>query len=356
MERKFISHDDITAWLDGLAEDHVVLVPMKDGGSVSFRPYVQGRTPNLDRQAVPSPKDAVFPQNETLLKYRFEKDPEHLDRTRIQVKETLPTEKTVVVGARPCGTRGMLTFDRVYDCDKNQDLYYRTRKENTLHVTVACTRVESTCFCHDVGSGPADGEGSDVLLVPVASGYVAEPITERGEALLAASQFKAAGDREAEAEAVKAATVAKLPEAHDYSDSAEKLMARFDDMEFWEEQSAKCISCGACTYLCPTCYCFNITDDTTGLTGRRLRSWDNCMSFQFTLEGSGHNPRPTKAHRLKNRVGHKFAYYPMLHANAIACCGCGRCIKSCPAGVDIRAIVKAAQNYTPKKEEGGDES
>ena len=113
-------------------------------------------------------------------------------------------------------------------------------------------------------------------------------------------------------------------------------------MNFWRDQSAKCVSCGACTYLCPTCYCFTITDETTGMSGRRMRSWDACMHFQFTLEASGHNPRPTKAHRLKNRVGHKFSYYPTLHDGLIACCGCGRCVKSCPVSVDIREIVQNA--------------
>ena len=354
MEAKFISQDDTTLWLDELAERHVVLAPMWDNTVVTFRPHVKGRTPVLDRMPVLPPKEGVFPQNEVLLKYKHDKDPENLDRTRVQVKETLPQETAVVVGARPCGTRGMLVFDRVYNCEKIRDPYYVSRRENTLFVTVACTRIESTCFCHDVGSHPADTEGSDVLLVPVKGGYVAEAVTERGEELLKASFFKSAAEKAQEAEGVKQANRAKLPEPHDYAGSGEKLMARFDDMEFWTEQSAKCISCGACTYLCPTCYCFNITDDSVGLSGKRLRTWDNCMSFQFTLEGSGHNPRPTKAHRLRNRVNHKFAYYPELHG-VIACCGCGRCIKSCPASVDIRAIVKAAQNHTPKQEEGSDE-
>jgi len=123
------------------------------------------------------------------------------------------------------------------------------------------------------------------------------------------------------------------------------LYALFED-DFWKEVAETCLGCGVCTYLCPTCYCFNITDDDLGLNSRRIRTWDNCMSHTFTLEGSGHNPRPTKAHRLKNRVGHKFSYYPDLHGGVMACCGCGRCIKQCPAGIDIRQIVKAAQEYS----------
>ena len=94
---------------------------------------------------------------------------------------------------------------------------------------------------------------------------------------------------------------------------------------------------------CPTCHCFDIVDEPEGVTrGTRRRNWDTCQTARFTVHASGHNPRPTKAHRLKNRVGHKFSYYPTLHDGLIACCGCGRCVKSCPVSVDIREIVQNA--------------
>lgn len=351
MACKFISNEDTNLWLEALAKDHVVFVPVDDGGSVTFRPFAEGRKPVLDRMPVRSPKEAVFPQSETLLTYKYDKDPENPDRTSVRIKETLPKERAVVFGARPCGTRGMTIFDSVFDNERIRDPYYATRRENTLYVTVACHKVESTCFCHEVGSGPADTAGSDVLLTPVQGGYAAEAVTERGEKMLEAGFFADGGDKCAEAEEVKKATREMLGEAHDYSDAPEKLLAVFDDDEFWEEQAAACLSCGACTYLCPTCYCFNITDEATGTTGKRVRSWDTCMNFQYTLEGSGHNPRSTKAKRLKNRVNHKFAYFPDTYEQRLACCGCGRCIKSCPAAVDIRSIVKAAQARVAAKKE-----
>jgi heterodisulfide reductase subunit C len=179
-------------------------------------------------------------------------------------------------------------------------------------------------------------------MVPVEGGFVLEPVTEAGEKLLQKASLEDPGDKSAQAEAVKEKASKALGEAPDLSQTREKLLSLFDNMEFWEDVSAKCISCGACTYLCPTCYCFNITDEQSGAQGVRLRTWDNCMSHLFTMEASGHNPRPTKAHRLKNRVGHKFSYYPDIHDGNIACCGCGRCIKSCPSSVDIRQIVLQA--------------
>jgi len=173
-------------------------------------------------------------------------------------------------------------------------------------------------------------------------GWLLESVTEKGETLLNSSLLTNGESRIEEARGIKSMAEDRMEEAPDISTAPEHLLALFDNAEFWEEVSDRCISCGTCTYLCPTCYCFNITDEKFGMEGVRLRTWDNCMSNLFTMEASGHNPRPTKAHRLKNRVGHKFSYYPSIHGGNMACSGCGRCIKSCPVSVDIRAIVKKA--------------
>jgi len=180
-------------------------------------------------------------------------------------------------------------------------------------------------------------------MTDIGEGYLFEPITEKGRQIL--SLNGAAGLIEDgvkfEAEASK-----RQKDVHDavkgrfaalsYKDISRQL---FDDDRFWEEMVSKCVSCGACTFLCPTCYCFNITDEKTLEKGERLRSWDACMFNHFTLEASGHNPRPTKFKRYKNRIGHKFLWYPEKYQGTIACCGCGRCIRYCPVSVDISEIV-----------------
>ena len=339
MER-FLSLSQISALADALAAQGRVFAPVAQDGSVVFRLYRPGMQLEFGRMASTSPKAATFPPTEPLV--AVHRSGEH---KAPQLEETLPPRgRTVVFGCRPCGARGKGIFGPVF-LGVAHDPYFARRCEDTVFVSLVCTQAESTCFCSSVGGGPADPTGSDVLLVPVDGGYVARAVTERGQEILQHEAFQDVGSRSAQAEAVIAAATAAMPAQYDFSTAPEKLLARFDDKEFWERQSAKCISCGACTYMCPTCYCFNITDDDLGLESRRIRTWDNCMSYLFTLEGSGHNPRPTKAHRLKNRVGHKFSYYPSIHKGVIACCGCGRCIKHCPVGVDIRAIVHAAQEY-----------
>ena len=131
-----------------------------------------------------------------------------------------------------------------------------------------------------------------------------------------------------------------------YDDYQAKVAARFTDVDFWEKETDRCLSCGACTYFCPTCYCFNITDEgeaTSEKGGRRLRTWDNCMSPLFTREASGHNTRMEKALRMRNRVSHKFSTYPE-NWGTFSCNGCGRCISNCPVSLDIRQIVLDAIN------------
>ena len=344
-EAKYIKSADVPVWLAELAATRRVLAPREEGGTVVFRPFAADTPPVLDREPVMPPKGSVFPAGEALLHYRYTKDMEHLGDVDVELIQGDAAEPTVVFGSRPCGARGFLIFDRVYDGQKYKDTPYLARRAATAFVSIACDTPETTCFCHWVDSGPDDTAGSDVLLTPVSGGYVAEAVSDKGGELLSSKLFSAASDKAAEAETVRQKARAALSEAPDISDSAPKLLARFDDLTFWERESAKCISCGACTYLCPTCYCFSITDEAYGMSGSRIRSWDNCMSYQFTLEASGHNPRPTKAHRLRNRVGHKFSYYPDIHEGVIACCGCGRCIKHCPVCVDIREIVIHACEY-----------
>jgi Fe-S oxidoreductase len=178
------------------------------------------------------------------------------------------------------------------------------------------------------------------------SGYFFEPITEKGEEILKENIFEDGSSYQDQAQKAQKAVTDSVKKPFSSTDELpEKILSLFDNDEFWEQEAAKCLSCGACTYLCPTCYCFNLTDEQVGNSGERIRSWDACMFSHFTLEASGHNPRPMKHQRLKNRVGHKFSYYPKKYDSVIACCGCGRCIRYCPVSVDISEIVAHAQEY-----------
>ncbi len=347
---QFLSKEKLSDWLGELAGDRKVFAPVEEDGKIVFRPYANGGTPALLRDATSPPKGVIFPAARELFRYAKSKDPGDAGKVSVELAPDTGCEPALIFGTRPCGARGFTIFDRVYKNGRFKDPYYSAARENTLLVTLTCARPESTCFCNWVGSGPDDPTGSDVLATEVEGGYVLEAVSPRGEALLKSPLLQPAQDKVEEAESAKARAKGELPKAPNIAAAPQSLKSLFSDQRFWDDVSAKCLSCGACTYLCPTCYCFTITDEDFGPTGKRLRSWDNCMSYQFSLEASGHNPRPTKSHRLRNRVGHKFSYYPELHEGTFACCGCGRCIRSCPVSMDIREVVLSAINRAQAKD------
>jgi sulfhydrogenase subunit beta (sulfur reductase) len=345
-ETGYLPKEKLQALLEALSKTHQVVVPVREGDVVVFQPVGPGKTLDLSRPANLPPKGIMFPQSDTLFGFQYLKDQEDPKKVSVALKENLDFPATVVFGARPCDAQGFRIYDRVYMAADITDPYYQGRREKTTIVTLACNAPSPGCFCTALGRGPADKDGSDLMMTELEKGYFFEPVTEKGKALL-----KEAGCEDGTAyqeQAAKAQQAVAAEVKKPFADTAgvpEKLLSLFENDAFWQQEAAKCISCGACTYLCPTCYCFNITDEHAANQGERIRTWDACMFYHFTLEASGHNPRPEKHSRLKNRVGHKFSYYPRKYEGVTACCGCGRCIRYCPMSVDISEIVAHAQEY-----------
>ena len=344
---RFVTPDGLPAFLAYLSQNgRRVLVPVEKPAnkrSVVFEPWQEGKPFTLEKATVPA-KEAVLPQCETLVRYKKTKDPENLERVTMSLDDKPEAQPTVVFACRPCDARGYAVLDRPYLKGPYADPYYKARREQLTVVTLTCGSGCNTCFCHWVGGGPTSPEGSDVLMTEIEGGYVLQGITPKGEELLAASSLAEGAELFPKAEAARKEAWASLVPAPNIKNAPEKVAARFNDTQFWQDQTDRCLSCGACTYFCPTCYCFTITDEGEGLSekgGRRLRSWDNCMSSLFTREASGHNPRMLKAFRMRNRVSHKYSTYPE-NWGSFSCSGCGRCISNCPVCVDIRSIVLAA--------------
>jgi ferredoxin len=134
-----------------------------------------------------------------------------------------------------------------------------------------------------------------------------------------------------------------LAEKVDVSGVRDKLNSIWDD-PIWDEISNKCINCAACTYVCSTCHCFDVSDEGKHDTGSRIRLWDSCMFQLFTREASGHNPRGISTQRVRQRIMHKYSYF-MDNYKEYLCTGCGRCVQVCPVNLDIREIIKDIINY-----------
>jgi formate hydrogenlyase subunit 6/NADH:ubiquinone oxidoreductase subunit I len=339
----FIPKEKWAAFIEGLSKKAIVHVPCREGDTVTFKPFSAERTLCFERPANSPPKSVIFPQSETLFSFRFNKDPESPQKVAVELEETLDFPETIILGGRPCDARGFTVYDRPYLGANRPDPYYKGRREKTTIVTMACQAPSSGCFCTAVGGEPAGKLGSDAIVTELDKGYFIEPITEKGKAILQAPGVEEGSAYKGEAEKKHEAVKAAVKDVFNAGGKPQVSAELFESPQFWEEAVAKCVSCGACTYLCPTCYCFNMTDEQTMDKGERIRSWDGCMYCHFTLEASGHNPRPKRFDRFKNRVGHKFRFYPEAYQGEIACSGCGRCIRYCPVSMDIREIVSNLQ-------------
>lgn len=340
---RFAKPTDLPDLLAFLAKENKVLVPVARPAvkkTVVFSEWKPGTEFTLDKATVPA-KEAVLPQCETLIRYEKVRDEDHPDLFKLQLDDTPEAAPTVVFACRSCDARGYATLDRPYLHGPFKDPYYEAHRKELTVITLTCNSGCSTCFCHWVGAGPSSPEGSDILMTEVDGGYVLQSVTDKGQAILEKSSLKACTpEKEQEMTAARKNAWKTLGEKPDLALAPDKVLGRFKDTAFWERESERCLSCGACTYFCPSCYCFNITDEGSGMgkPGRRIRTWDNCMSYLFTREASGYNPRPAKRDRMRQRVTHKFATYPE-NWGAFSCMGCGRCITNCPAHIDIRSIV-----------------
>jgi ferredoxin len=330
-------------FFETLSKNRLVYVPCLEGDTVIFRPLSPERTLCLERPANIPPKTIIFPQSETLFSFNYKKDADNPQKMSTELETNQEYPDVIIFGARPCDAKGFRIFDRVFMDIDTPDTYYKGRREKTVIVTISCESPSAGCFCTAVGGGPADKEGSDAIITELEKGYFIEPVTEKGKAILKEPFIEDGSPYQKEAVERQETAYNMLKNPFSNDGSLKISPSIFNSDEFWEQVVSKCISCGACTYLCPTCYCFNITDEQAVNKGERIRSWDACMFFHYTLEASGHNPRPTKFQRFKNRVGHKFVYYPEKYNGVIACCGCGRCIRYCPVSVDISEIVNYLQ-------------
>jgi ferredoxin len=248
-------------------------------------------------------------------------------------------ERVVLFGVRPCDAMSLTYMDKVFIDETYVDPYYRSRRENTLIITLACRQPAVTCFCASVKGCPAGTAGADIAASDLGDALLLESITDAGHAFLAehaglmgkpsTAQLKARDSQHADAgKKMSPVDVEKLPA---------RLQAAFES-KTWDDISQRCLGCGVCTFLCPTCHCFGLHDEQVGPVQRRVRAQDACAFPTFTLEASGHNPRTRQGARMRQRVMHKFCY-AAENFGELFCVGCGRCIRSCPANLDIRQTL-----------------
>lgn len=329
---KTLRKERLRGFLERLLEEREVFAPQRRGDAVVLERIDSAGDVLLEYENTKaSPKFALFPQRETLFGYRAEKGKAVLEVPRGE------TEGKVLFGVRPCDARGLLLLDRVFSADCS-DPYYGNKRARTVIISMGCVHPNPTCFCRSTGGGPCSAEGSDLFFLDLGDRFLVEAASDKGSALLEAQDFEEA-DKTSVALSKKIREEAEASmERLDVKESlAERLNGLFEDPA-WKDLAETCLGCAICTYLCPTCHCFDICDEGASQGGERIRVWDSCQFPLFTQQASGFNPRPTVKERFRQRIMHKFSYLPETHG-MLGCVGCGRCITECPVNLDIREVI-----------------
>ena len=318
-----------------IAAQKGLYIPADDGaGAAKFTLWQEGVTLTDKLNTVRSAKDLFFPQVENLVNFKVE-------GTKIDIIENRDAaEPFVVFGVRACDAASFDILDRVFLSDP-VDTFYQTRRENGVVISLACSRPAETCFCGVFGIDAANPAG-DITCWMDGENLYWRANTEKGEALTATLALDDSDDAAvtAQQEATRA-ILKKLPlnglDLSDFKD--EKLLDVFNSPK-WAELSESCLGCGTCTFVCPTCQCYDVQDFDNGREVRRFRCWDSCMYSDFTMMAHGTN-RPTQKERFRQRFMHKLVYFPNNNDGIFGCVGCGRCLKKCPINMNIVKVAKA---------------
>ncbi len=322
----FFSEKSLTAWLNHLMLDRTVLAPVRGTNDlVYFQSIASSEAVSVGSQnAALSPKDWFFPRSEAIMSF-VTKD------GKTQVIPATMEKDAVIFGVRPCDARAISLIDRPFRAEPVDALYQERRNRTTL-VGIACVTVCQECFCTSMGSGPFDAKALDIMLTPVDSGFAVEVVTDKGKRLLEKAIVQ---DREL--------TLPKPPEVKTVpSAGVTEAMRRIFNNVYWDRVADRCIHCNICSFVCPCCYCFDVRDYKGKDKIERVRSWESCESALFTRAAGGHNPRPSKGARMRQRFAHKLLYFPDIFGE-LKCTGCGRCVKNCPVNIDIREIIHDVQ-------------
>ena len=323
-----------------IAAAQALYLPVEKAGQVDYDKWTADAKVSMDHlNTAKSAKDLFFPQVENMVDF-------HVDGKNIEIKpRALCDEDFVLFGVRACDMKSMEVLDKVFLADP-VDSFYAARRAHGTVVTMACGEPEESCFCSVFGIDATEPAG-DVVCWKVEGDLYWKALTEKGEKLT--EQVKALFENadasdEAKVEESKAAVreiMKKLPLASLKLDAfkPEALNELFNSPK-WANLSSACLGCGTCTFVCPTCQCYDIRDYDTGHGIQRFRCWDSCMYSDFTMMAHGTN-RPDQMQRFRQRFMHKLIYFPSNNDGMYSCVGCGRCVSKCPISMNIAKVIKA---------------
>jgi len=320
-----------------IAADRLLYLPVDNSaGQAQYKKWESGVTMSQALNTVRSAKDFFFPQTENIVDFKMAgKDIELIDsRSKL--------ENFVIFGVRACDARSFSILDKVFLAEP-VDTFYQSRREHGTIITLSCTRPEETCFCSVLGIDPGNPEGDISSWIEDGEIYF-EAITQKGTAMLASflSILEETDEGAVKVQQMRTKEImAKLPlgglDLPDFNE--DELLEKFNSPK-WADLSQACLGCGTCTFICPTCQCYDICDFDTGHEVKRFRCWDSCMYSDFTKMAHG-NPRITQTEKFRQRFMHKLIYFPANNNGEYGCVGCGRCLAKCPVSMNIAKVARA---------------
>lgn len=322
---KKLKTGDMKKFLSQLAKDTDMYVPYKTDGKWQFAEYDAEKElafpPNIIDVSI---KSLFFPKRRPIAEY-------HEDKQWNLTPVELPDRLRAIMGVRACDVAGLLYVDKVFLEGPHKDALYEAERKRTALIGMVCDEMGTNCHCTDRGLAPDSTDGMDMIFVRVKDGYLVRALTDKGKRLFACTVLHDIKEKPEKRTWPKD----KYPIA-----TPDEFTTMYND-SIWHELSDICLTCGACTYECPTCVCFLVSDERYKGKGERVTVWDSCQLTSYARMAGGHDTRKTPASRVRNRTLDKFCYSHKRYGR-ISCTGCGRCVIVCPINrsfPDVAALL-----------------
>lgn len=347
---KLISRENLPLLIDSMLNDFILIAPINKNDVISFAEITSSQDVYIGDTLPMIPLKKLFhPAKQELFTFNRKTG---VVEICIKHKNFDIDVKVVVFGVRPCDITGNNVLDEIFN-ENYKDEFYNTLRERTLIVGINCLKpCYENCFCESLNSNNPKS-GYDLMITEIGENeYTILPNSDGGKRILALYPWLFRNPNEEDYK--KYLRTLELKKNNFKKEIlVEGLPSELEDKfesDIWNKFTKNCLFCGSCTFVCPTCYCFNVKDNISIdlINGIRQREWDSCYYPEFAQVAGGYDYRHEKERRFRYRYIHKYIDIPRRY-NIEGCVGCGRCITYCPAKIDVRQVLKAVRGESYNK-------